>query len=166
MGEQEQPPEWAQALLNASKDQGEAIEDIGESLSDFKGQTVSNFTQMGTQLGFLKERATEDREKAERKESEIESKVGVVHERTNEVNTKADVLKGKFDNHVEDDHATETAKTKAALAGHIKDPNRHSGVSPQEGQGVHPAIKYSGAGVGGGGLLLVLYKVLETFTQG
>lgn len=178
----DEPPEWAQKLLDASDKQsrdleahGEAIDEYGEnlevlsvSLTNLQGDTKDNFTRMGTEFGHLKDRAAEDREAAERraqvvsdradkKEIEMEDKVGKVHARVDDVSTKVDNLAGEQKNHMEDEHATVAMQTRTDLDTHAADNNRHEGEAPGGGHVKTGATIAGGVGVGGG----VIWGIIE-----
>ena len=181
----DEPPPWAQELLDGQQKQSDKLEAHGETLSEYgsaieelsgtvtelQGDTKDNFTRMGTEFGHLKDRAKEDREAVERrakdtvergdkKELEMEGKVGRVHARVDDVSTKVDKLGGNLENHMDDEHATLAAKTATALDKHEKNKDRHVGTAPEEsdGGGLHPGVKYGGGATVLGGLV---YGVIE-----
>jgi myosin heavy subunit len=150
---------------------GDAIEELSGTVTELQGDTKDNFTRMGTEFGHLKDRAAEDRQAAERrakdateradkKETEMEKKVGDAHVHANQSGTKADTLAGQFKNHIEDDHATLAATTAEGLDNHIKNKDRHVGTAPEEsdGGGLHPGVKYGGGATVLGG---IAYGIIE-----
>ena len=169
----DEPPPWAKKMLSNQEEHSEKLDEYGEGLEElsqsvqlFQGDTKDNFTRMGTEFGHLKDRAKEDRDDARRTESELEEKVGKAHLHANEVGTRVDTLTGQFDNHIDDNHATETAKTKQALEEHVKNNDRHSGTPPQVGdnvQGIHPGVKYGAGGAGGIATLYGLFELVKSF---
>ena len=199
MGEEEKPPAWAAELLQGQKTQsdrletldgtldqygkkiekvsetvdeyGDKVEELSASLSDLSQQSNTSFGVIGANFDNLKERAAEDRKRADDKEAELEGKVGAAHVHANEAGAKADVLTGKFANHIEDDHATVAMQTKTDLATHVKNRDQHTGAAPktdddEQGPGVHPGVKYGGAGVGGAGLLYGMIELAKVFFAG
>lgn len=177
-------PPWARKMLSNQEKHGEQLDEYGEGLEElsqsvnlFQGDTKDNFTRMGTEFGHLKDRAAEDRqtaerhakdtqERADRKEKEIEDKVGTAHAKNQETDTALGTLAGEFKNHIDDNHATQTAKTKTALEEHVKNNDRHSGAPPQDGertQGLHPGVKYGAGGAGGIATLYGLFELIKSF---
>ena len=152
----------ARSIEDVSKEQvkqGEKLEDVNATVSGMDTRVKVDMAEMNATVRHIKERAAEDRIRADKKESELEGKVGLVHTRVGESNTKVDRLRGEHDNHVKDNHATIAAETKTALNAHVKDVNRHSGEAP----GINGKIKTAGLAAGGGGLIwgaLELFKAL------
>jgi chromosome segregation ATPase len=180
MGEEEKPPAWAEKLLDASKVHGEQLDEYGDNLEeltqsvgDLKGQTEVSLTRIGTELGHLKDRATEDRDRtekrieadrkrADKKEAEIEAKVGKAHEKNQQTDAALGKLEGEVENHMGDEHATTAAHTSEKLNAHIDDNNRHGGEAP----GKSGAVKTAGIGVAGGGIVWGLIELAKTVFAG
>lgn len=149
--------------------QSEKLEDVNGTVSEMS----IDMTKMQTHVEHLKERAAEDREAADKrasfrdqrldvKEAEIEGKIGLAHNRVDEVKTKADTLAGEVENHMKDGHATVALQTKAKLDEHVIDDNRHSGDSP--GGGKH--LRTAGLAAGGGGLIWGAIELVKALAIG
>jgi chromosome segregation ATPase len=158
-------------LGEEQKRQSEQLEDVNASLSDFKGQTDVSLARLGTQLEGMKETHKDDRDRVEKrldkaekraddKEAEIEGKVGVAHSKNQTTGEELGKLRGEFDNHVDDNHATVAVQTKDGLANHMVDDNRHSGESPGG------AAKTAGIGVVGGGAIWGLIELAKVVFAG
>ncbi len=158
----EQPPEWAAKLLEGQARQGETLNGLGDAIEK-QGDTLNGLglsqAKLETTVGHIKEQAKEGREADRKTRVELEGKVTKVHDRVNEL----DKVSGKFDNHIEDDHATKAAETAKALDDHMKDANRHSGEVPGGG-----AVKTAGIAAGGvtvgGGIIWGIVEVVKLFS--
>ncbi len=186
----DEPPEWAQKLLDGQEKQSRDLEAHGETLSEYggaieelsgtvaklQGDTKDNFTRMGTEFGHLKDRAAEDREAAERrakdaveradkKEAEIEGKVGKAHEKNQQTDTRVGEIAGQVKNHMKDEHARIALQTRTDLDTHAADNNRHEGEAPGGGH-VKTGATIAGGVAGGGGLVWGIIEIVKAFTGG
>ncbi len=174
-----QPPEWAAKLLEGQARQGETLHGFGETIKNqsetLNGLSISQ-AKLETTVEYIKDQAKEDRETDRKTRVELEGKVGGVHIRQNE----SDKLRGEFDNHIDDDHASQASKNKEAikahakdghatishevksdLAAHLIDNTRHSGEAPGTGGRLKTGATVGGGVAVGGGTLWVVSKIIE-----
>ena len=153
------------ALMDANKATSESVKALG---TEQKRQGEVQKTQTETLNGFglsmatvqealsnVKERAKEDREndkkdrkdateKADKDKGVLEKKLKGAHERIDD----AVALRGEFDNHVKDAHASKAIATDKAFTEHSKDNNRHGGQAPEgsNGSAIVTGAKWTGVG--------------------
>lgn len=175
---QRQQDETLTGVTNELQRQGETLNGLKQE-NEKQSETLNglgiDLAKMETNVGNLKERASEDRKEDSRRNDRLEAKLTKVHERVNDVPK----LRGEFENHAADDHATKAAEaataieahvgdehaqtateTKAKLEKHMDDNNRHGGEAPG-GEGMSTGAKV-GYGAGGSGVIaLIIYEVVK-----
>ncbi len=160
---------------------GRALESQGDSIAKH-GETLNGFqqelTKIDTNVDNLKDRAKEDRENDTNRSDRMEDKLGKVHDRVNDVPK----LRGEFENHIDDNHATKAAETATAIDEHTKDGHakvahetrsdldehminndRHSGEARGDSMSTKAKVGY---GAGGTGLLGALIYLIDKLIQG
>lgn len=155
-------------LTEESKKQSETLNGLGRDLA-----------KLETNVDNLKERAKEDREVDGNRSDRMEDKLGKVHDRVNDVPK----LRGEFENHIDDNHATKSAETEKALEEHTKDGhakvahetrsdlddhmidnNRHSGEAPGGGGAVKTGATVAGGVTVGGGIIWGVVELVKMFS--
>lgn len=155
---QDMQAKQGETLHGFGKQLGSLSEEAGKQSETLNGMKI-DMAKLEQAQEHIKERAAEDRTTDKATRTELEGKVREVHVRVNDV----PALRGEFENHIADEHATLSATTEAKVKTHIADNNRHGGEAPGGGA-VKTGATVAGGVTVGGGIIWGIVEVVKLFS--